>query len=307
MKNANSAPLARNANYLQIDHRVRNVMGSKEVIVLPSPAAWEKFVWTRKYFEEKPKEGYFIWVRKQPSVPLATCVTIASKKVSQNLRNLAVIEKGIKAQANVICNALENNLCGTHLAKGKLILKDGVSLEYNHVHKWGQKDFVSPDYDFILGKNTKLIYNYKNLFPPENLNLKTTIFAGENSNCILSFVVNGQNSKIEIKDSVFLEGKNSNSIVRLRLVGKKKSQISAISKIIARAPSRGHLDCQGLLVDKFSKISLSPELVCENNKAQITHEASIGRISEEQLTYLRMRGLSEKEAIDLIISGFLEK
>jgi Fe-S cluster assembly scaffold protein SufB len=75
---------------------------------------------------------------------------------------------------------------------------------------------------------------------------------------------------------------------------------------LANSPSKGHLDCQGLLVDKKSKISLIPALICQNKETQITHEASIGKISEEQLTYLRMRGLSEKEAIDLICSGFLK-
>jgi Fe-S cluster assembly scaffold protein SufB len=59
------------------------------------------------------------------------------------------------------------------------------------------------------------------------------------------------------------------------------------------------------LVDKDSRIVLSPEIVCENRLAQITHEASIGRISEEELNYLMMRGLSENEAIDLIVGGFL--
>jgi hypothetical protein len=66
------------------------------------------------------------------------------------------------------------------------------------------------------------------------------------------------------------------------------------------------LDCQGLLVDKEAKISLIPQLVCKNKEAQITHEASIGKINEEQLTYLRMRGLAETQAIDLIINGFLK-
>jgi len=66
------------------------------------------------------------------------------------------------------------------------------------------------------------------------------------------------------------------------------------------------LDCQGLLVDKDSKISLTPELICQNKLAQITHEAAIGKISEEELSYLRMRGLSEEEAINLIVSGFFQ-
>ncbi|MDI6886840.1 MAG: SufD family Fe-S cluster assembly protein, partial [archaeon] len=118
--------------------------------------------------------------------------------------------------------------------------------------------------------------------------------------------INGLNSKIGIFDKVELSGKNSQAIVRLRLVGRKNSQFEAMSIISAKKSSRGHLDCQGLLVANSAKISLTPRLICQNKNAQLTHEASIGKISEEELTYLRMRGLSEKEAIDLIITGFLE-
>ena len=296
----------KNANFWQIDHKVKNIFEVKGVTILPSPEAWQKFAWTRKFFGEKPKEGYFIWVKRKIDFPLATCITIASPKISQDLRNLLVIEKNIKAKANVICNAKEKFLCGKHLARGKLILKEGVFLEYNHIHKWGEKDFVSPDYEFTLEKGARLIYNYRNLFPPENLEFKTTIHSRENTSSNLNFIINSLNSKTKVKDTVFLEGKNSQTVVRLRLVGRKKGQIEAISQIFATSPGKGHLDCQALLVDKTAKISLIPQLVCQNKEAQITHEASIGKISEEELTYLRMRGLSEKEAIDLIVSGFLK-
>lgn len=296
----------KNANFWQIDHKVKNIFEVKGVTILPSPEAWHKFAWTRKFFGEKPKEGYFIWVKRKINFPLTTCITISSPKISQDLRNLLVIEKNIKAKANVICNAKEKFLCGKHLARGKLILKEGVFLEYNHIHKWGEKDNVSPDYEFTLEKGARLIYNYRNLFPPENLEFKTTIHSGENTSSNLNFIINSLNSKTKVKDTVFLEGKNSQTVVRLRLVGRKKGQIEAISQIFAISPGKGHLDCQGLLVDKTAKISLIPQLVCQNKEAQITHEASIGKISEEELTYLRMRGLTEKEAIDLIVSGFLK-
>jgi len=297
---------AKNVNFWQVDHKVRNIFEVKGITILSSPEAWEKLNWVRKWFKEKPKEGYFIWVKRKIDFPLATCITIASPKISQDLRNLLVIEKNIKAKANVICNAKEKFLCGKHLARGKLILKEGVFLEYNHIHKWGEKDNVSPDYEFTLEKGARLIYNYRNLFPPENLEFKTTIHSGENTSSNLNFIINSLNSKTKVKDTVFLEGKNSQTVVRLRLVGRKKSQIEAISQIFAEAPGKGHLDCQGLLVDKTAKISLIPQLVCQNKEAQITHEASIGKISEEELTYLKMRGLTEKEAIDLIVSGFLK-
>jgi len=304
MRNAKN--VSKKFNFWQIDHKVLQILKGKGVEVLPSPDAWEKFDFVRKIFEKKPKEGYFVWVKKEVDFPLMTCITIASPKVSQDLRNLLVIEKGIKAKANVFCNAAKNNLCGVHNAKGKILLKSGVSLEYNHIHKWGQKDFVNPDYEFILEKGAKLIYNYQNLFPPENLNLRTILHLKENSSANINFIVNGINSKIKIEDGLILEGKDSQGIVKVRAVGKKNSRILVKSMILANSPSRGHLDCQGLLVDKDSKISLIPALICQNKEAQVTHEASIGKISEEQLTYLRMRGLSEKEAIDLICSGFLK-
>jgi Fe-S cluster assembly scaffold protein SufB len=304
MKNAKSA--SKKFNFWQVDHKIIQVLKEKGVEILSSSEAFEKFNWVRKIFGKKPKEGYFVWIKNQINFPLLTCITIASPKVSQDLRNLLVIEKEIKAKANVFCNAAKNNLYGIHNAKGKILLKSGVSLEYNHIHKWGQKDFVNPDYEFILEKRAKLIYNYQNLFPPENLNLRTILHLKENSSANINFIVNGINSRIKIKDVLFLEGKNSQGIVKIRAVGKKNSKILAQSLILANSPSRGHLDCQGLLVDKSSKISLIPALICQNKDAQITHEASIGKISEEELNYLRMRGLTEKEAIDLICSGFLK-
>ncbi|MDI6602732.1 MAG: SufD family Fe-S cluster assembly protein [Patescibacteria group bacterium] len=300
MKNVKSA------NYWQIDHKIKNILGIEGVVVLPSAEAWQKFKWVKSLFKEKPKEGYFLWVKKQISFPLTTCITIASPKISQNLTNLLVIEKGLRIKANITCNAAENNLYGSHKAKGKMILKEGASLEYSHFHQWGEKDFVSPDYEFILEKDSKLVYTYKNLLPPENLILKTTIYSGKNSSSNINFLVNAINSKIRIQDTLILEGGNSQGIVKLRLVARKKSDIEAISEIVAKNIVKGHLDCQGLLVDKDSKISLAPKLLCQNKNAQLTHEASIGRIAEEQLIYLRMRGLTQDEAIKLIVTGFLE-
>jgi hypothetical protein len=292
-------------NFLQIDNKVESVFGIDGVEVMASPAAWEKYIWAREFFGAKPKEGYFVWVKKQVDFPLSTCVTMASQGVAQNLNNLLVIEKGIRAKVNVACNAKIPTLHGIHKATGKMILKEGASLDYDHIHSWGREDFVSPDYEFRLGKDAKLTYSYKNFLPPKNLELKTAIHCDKGSSLNLNFVINSLNSKIRVEDSVYLEGKDSQGIVRLRLLGREKSDIEAISRIFAIAPSRGHLDCQGLLIDKTAKISLIPQLVCQNKESQITHEASLGKISEEELIYLRMRGLSEKEATNLIVSGFL--
>ncbi len=295
----------RNANYLQIDNKTSQIYGKNGVEILPSNLAWEKYNWVKKYFSRKPKQGYFIWIKEKVDTPLFTCISIARRNIKQKLQNLLVVEKGVKANLFGTCNALKKNLAGSHKTEGKIILKQGSVLKYEHLHSWGQKDFVSQNYEFFLEKDAKLDYTYKILFSSKNLKTKTLIILSKNSSVNFNIAGNFFQTKAEIQDTLILKEKNASGIVKLRLVGDKGSDICARSKVIAESESKGHLDCQGLLVSKDAKISLIPELICKNKQAQITHEAQIGKISEEELTYLRMRGLTEKQAINLIINGFL--
>lgn len=297
---------AKNVNFWQINNKIKCINELNGTIILPIFEAWEKYSFVKKIFKKKPKEGYFIWVKKQPKVPISTCITIAGFKISQNLNNLLVIEKGIKVKNNVLCNATRFNLSGIHRATGIVILKNKANLEYDHQHIWGNKDQVFPSYQFFLEKDSKLIYNYKNLFPPKNLEIETLIFEKEKSSSNINIVINGVNSKINLKEGIALDGKNAKGIIKARLVARKNTKIQAKNSILAKKESQGHLDCQGILVDKSSEIILTPQLICKNKFAQLTHEAFLGKISEEQLIYLRQRGLTQKEATNLIINGFLK-
>jgi Fe-S cluster assembly scaffold protein SufB len=293
-------------NFWQIDHQIKSSEGINGVTVLPSPQAYRQLPWTRKHFGEKPAEGYFVWVQESPDRPLSTCLTIASSKISQNLSNLLVVEPGVEAEAGVVCNAAKPDLGGAHRARGKMVLKEGAQLIYRHVHRWGHGDLVSPDYQFILGKDAQLSYRYQNLKTPKRLDLRTSISVGESASCNLEIVIDARSgSRISVKDSVHIKGDGGRGVVRLRLVGREGAKIKSISRMVAVGAGTGHLDCQGLLLGKNSEISFLPGVVCRHPQAQVTHEASVGKLSEEALTYLRSRGLTEKEAVDLIVSGFL--
>ncbi len=293
-------------DYYQINNQIPEICELKGIEILPSKLAWERYSWTKKYFSKKPKSGYFIWVKEQPKSALFTCISIANKNIRQELQNLLVVEKDLKVELQGACNVLKKNLAGIHQTQGKIILKQGSVLKYNHIHSWGDRDIIEPDYEFFLEKKAKIDYNYKILSSPKLLKTKTLITLLENSSANINIVGNFSKTKAEIRESLILKERGASGIVKLRLVGSKNSEITAHSQIKAQAESKGHLDCQGLLIDKTAKISLIPELICENKKAQITHEASIGKISEEELSYLRTRGLNEKEAINLIVNGFLE-
>ncbi|MBP8591534.1 SufD family Fe-S cluster assembly protein [Candidatus Shapirobacteria bacterium] len=295
----------KNVNFLQVDNKNPQLVNKPGAIVLPSNEAFEKLGWTRKYFREKPKEGYFIWVEKQISYPLSTCITICSPNVSQKLMNLIVVDKEVETEMYSICNAIEKNLSGVHISYSKIVLKENSKLKIRHFHSWGKKDKVDASLDFVLEKGAELSYSYKCLKTPLKLKTKSNIYLEENSVANLMTTILAKNSEVDMQDATFLKGEKSNGISRIRLVGDKNSKIIARSKIVAEAGGTGHLDCMGLLTADNSSINAIPELINKNKEAFLTHEASVGRIAEESLNYLRSRGLTEDEAIDLIVTGFL--
>lgn len=299
MKNVGSA------NYHQIDYEVRKAFAEKGVVVLPSSQAYKEFGWIRQHFGQKPKEGYFIWIKKSISHPLNTCITISSPKVSQNLKNLVVLEENVKAEINSVCNVLKKNLFGCHKGYSKIILKKGSELRMRHFHSWEKKDIVSSKIEFFLEKRAKLTQGYRCLSTPKKLEIKSNIFLAPDSSANSETNVLAKKSDIKIKDCTFLNGEKSRGVSRLRMIAEENCNISVHAKMVANAAGVGHLDCMGLLLDENSRISAVPELLNKSKDASLTHEASVGKISEEVLNYLRSRGLTKDGAINLIISGFL--
>lgn len=295
----------KNADYLQIDNQSPQLVEKPGVVILSSATAYRKFKWTRDYFKCKPEEGYFVWVKKQIDYPLTTCITIASEHISQVPMNLVVIEEGIKTEMHGVCNAVKKDLQGVHTGYSKFVLKENSELKINNFHSWGQKDTVISGIDFMVEKSAKLTYTYRCLQTPMELKATSQTFLNDNSSANLMVTVQAKDSKIDMSDFTFLNGNKSNGISRVRMVGDKRSEITVHSQMIANAAGTGHLDCMGLLLAKDSTINAIPSLINKNKEAALTHEASVGKISEENLNYLRCRGLTEDKAIDLIVAGFL--
>ncbi len=302
MKNVENV---KRANYLQINHEIRRMLAEKGVILLSSPEAYEKLKWTRDYFDQKPAEGYFIWVKKQVNYPISTCYAISSPEVYQKPRNLVVVEKGIKAEVYSICNAVKPNLCGKHVGHSKIILKENSTLKIRHFHKWGKTDDVSASLHFILENGATAFSFFKSLTPPKNYKIENKTVLASHSSANFETSVLAKNGEVKLYDSILLNGEKSSGIVKLRMVSDADSRISSHSKIVAEGAGRGHIDCMGLLLSENSSINSIPELLNKNKNATLTHEASIGKVSEEELKYLRSRGLTEGEAINLIVTGFL--
>ena len=104
---------------------------------------------------------------------------------------------------------------------------------------------------------------------------------------------------------VSLDGKDSSADVVSRGVAKEKSFQKLDLKIVGNAPCHGHTECDSIIMDE-GKILAVPSLEANNVDAELVHEAAIGKIAGDQLIKLMTLGLTEKEAEEQIISGFLK-
>lgn len=109
----------------------------------------------------------------------------------------------------------------------------------------------------------------------------------------------------ETQFTVDLNGENSGAHVVSRSVAKENSKQLFISKINGNNRCSGHTECDAIIMDKAS-VSAVPEIMANHTDAMLIHEAAIGKIAGEQLTKLMTLGLTEKEAEEEIINGFLK-
>ena len=297
---------AASAHFWQVDHKVKQVARVSQAVVLPSPEAWDRYAWSRKYFETKPQEGYFVWIREDPECPLFTCIHLLGKHVKQNMSNVLVIEEGLQIHLSGFCGSVNPATRGGHRARGKIVLRKGVHLTYVHTHAWKGSDAVAPAYEFVLEEGVNFDYTYRLKQAPKIMDMHNTFICHKNASLKFRVLADCQDSDMKLTDTIQLNGDGAKAMTTLRFVAGKNSTIEAISRMSANAVSVGHVDCQSLMIDKRSSVSLRPEVESSHKDARLTHEASIGKVSEEQITYLRMRGLGEPEAIQLIVAGFLK-
>ena len=191
---------------------------------------------------------------------------------------------------------------------------------------------------FFVGKNAKVTYTEKhigiadgkgesNMNPTTVVNIEdggymemeTSQLGGVDSTDRKTIAKLGNNATIVIKEklmtegnqtaktdfTVDLDGENSSANVISRSVAKDNSHQLFLSRINGNNICSGHTECDAIIMDS-AKVSAVPEITANHIDASLIHEAAIGKIAGEQLIKLMTLGLSEQEAEEQIIGGFLK-
>jgi hypothetical protein len=135
----------------------------------------------------------------------------------------------------------------------------------------------------------------------------TAYCEGKNAKTTFQTIVYGKgSSNLDMGSRVILSGENSAADMISRVIVVDDAKVISRGHLIgAESNVKGHLECRGLILSNDGHILAVPELEAEKTDLELSHEAAVGKIAEDQIQYLMSRGLSEDEASSLIIKGFL--
>ncbi len=217
------------------------------------------------------------------------------------------------------CDVLIVAGCGVHNSGDKMSSHNGIHTFHigNNSHvRYVEKHFgmgkknstrnLDPVTVAFVGKNSKLEMEMVQLGGVTKSIRQTTAIVGDNSSFIVkeSLLTQGV-EQVKTQFDVELKGKNSKVDVVSRSVAQGKSKQEFVSNVTGNNECFGHVECDGILSDK-SQIVSTPKIVANHKDAMLTHEASIGKISEQQQIKLMTLGLTKEEAEEKIIQGFLQ-
>lgn len=269
----------------------------------------EKDKYTAKSFLDD-SDGYFVRVKKGKKVttPVQSCMLINKNKAIQNVHNIVIVEEGASLEMITGCTTGKHAGDSLHVGVSEIYVKDGGSLTFSMIHNWGEKTNVRPRTVAILGKDSKFVNNYVILNPVGSMQSYPVAYLnGEGASVMFNTIcLSHPGSEIDSGGEVVLNAPNTSAeiISRSITVGGK---MMARGKLVGNAAgAKAHLECRSLVLSDNGSTLAVPELEAHVADVEMTHEAAVGKIAQDQVEYLMLRGLSEDEAVGMIVRGFLE-
>ena len=257
-------------------------------------------------------QGYFIRVRRgaKVSLPVQACMHIGQHDFTQSVHNIIILEEDSELCMITGCVTSQNVMKATHFGVSEYYIGRNASLTSTMIHNWGPEVTIFPRAGTIIEANGKFISNYITLKPGKQIKANPiTRLEGDGSSAkYLTIVLGSHGSLVDLGGDVYLNGENSKAELLHRAVC-TGGQVYQRGMLYGNALNcRAHVDCAGMLISTGENgfIEAVPGVKSYHPQARLSHEASIGSIDPEAVTYLQSRGMEEQEAISLIIRGFLD-
>jgi Fe-S cluster assembly scaffold protein SufB len=258
---------------------------------------------------QSPPAGYFIRAKKGTKTvfPVKSCLYLGSTNLNQRVHNIIIAEEGSELHVITGCTTPAHVQRGLHIGVSEFFIKKGAHVSFTMIHSWGKEVDVRPRTGIVIEEGGSLSNNYICLKPVKTLQMfPTATLAGRGAVASFNTVIYSSMGNIDTGSNIVLNAPDTSaeSVSRVVSVG---GEVIARGRMTGMVPgARAHLECVGLLLSEKGRIYSIPELDGRSKDLDMSHEAAVGRISEEELEYLMARGLTSEEATSVIVRGFLD-
>jgi Fe-S cluster assembly scaffold protein SufB len=316
----------RSGSFFQMDHSVmlsRAYQAGLEVMSITE--AREKYDWLSDYLwravkvdsdkytervDEEQHHGYFLRAHGGAKVefPLQACLYMSEDGLAQNVHNVIIAEEGSDVQIITGCATARKVKTGLHIGVSEFYVKRNAKVTFTMVHSWAEDVAVRPRTAAMVEEGGVFMSNYVCMKPVRTLQMYPIAYlTGEGSTARYNTVLfSPEGSNMDVGARVYLSAKGSRAEVMARAVS-GGGEITARGHLIGEVSGvKAHLECRGLILSERGRIHAVPELEGRASGVDLSHEAAVGKIAEEEIRYLMARGLSADEATAAIVRGFLD-
>lgn len=311
--------------FFQTDHHIVHCSAKQPGLeVLPTAQALAEYPWLEElYWQAVPvdadkytaqaelhfQNGYFIRALEGQRVttPIQACLYMKHDNTAQNVHNIVIAEEGSELNIITGCATAPSLQSGIHIGISEFYVKRGAKLAFTMIHDWAEEVMVRPRSGIIVEEDGLFLSNYVSLKPVRSLQMyPTTRLIGSGAVARFhSILLAPPGCELDTGARVVLEASNTRAEIVSRTIT-TGGVIKARGHLVGLKPNvKAHLECHGLILADEGIIHAIPELEGHRSGAEMSHEAAVGKIAEEEIEYLMARGLSEEEATATIVRGFL--
>jgi len=256
--------------------------------------------------------GSFVYVPKGVHLekPLQSYFRINNEKTGQFERTLIIVDEGADVHYVEGCTAPSYSKESLHSGVVEIIVLKNAKCRYSTVQNWSTNIVNLVTQRAICYEGASMDWIDGNVGSGTNMKYPAVILAGEGAKgtCI-SIAVAGKGQYQDAGSRmIHLASNTSSTIISKSIVkgGGVANYRGTVRHMKNAKNCRSHVECDTLILDEESYSDTIPNNEVKNNTSYIEHEATVSKISEDQLFYLMSRGISEKDATQMIIMGFIE-
>ena len=254
--------------------------------------------------------GSFVYVPAGVSLdyPLQSYFRLNAQGAGQFEHTLIIVEKGADLHFIEGCSAPKYYAANLHAGAVELFVKDGARLRYSTIENWSKNMYNLNTKRALVGSDARMEWVSGSFGSHVSYLYPSTILNGDRSNCDFTGITfAGATQDLDTGCKVIINGADNTASVDTKSISKDggvNTFRSAVTIGRKAANARVSVSCQSLMLDDISRSDTIPEMDVRNSTAQVGHEATIGRISDDTILYLMSRGCSEAEARTMVVNGF---